>query len=169
MHYFIETFKYIAQSNTINFIIMVGILWYIVKRFDLMSGVENAVKNVALNLKKSDEEVDKSRQALKLAEDEIKKLPDEIKRITDETDAKAEDLKKQIESSTLKTIENINANIPKILRIEEKKISNQIVDETVRNAIASAESNIVKILDANPELHIKFIEDSLADFDKVKL
>ena len=169
MHYFIDTFKYIAQTNTINFLIMVGILWYIVKKFNLVSSIDDAIKTVSSNIQKSDVALKKSEQALHLAKEEIEKLPAEIKKISDETDAKAQSLKEQIETSTSKAIDNIKASVPKILSIEEKKISNEIVNETVRNSISSAENEIIKILSSNPKLHEKFIEDSLADLDEVKL
>ncbi len=169
MHYIVDTIKYLLQSNTVNFLLMVGLLWYIVKKFDLISSIDNSIKNVSLSIKKSDDEMQKSKQTLKLIKEDIEKLPAEIQRIQDETEEKAQSLKKQIESSATKTIEHIKSSVPKILSIEEKKISNDIVDETVKHSLTQAEKDLLKILDSNPELHNKFIEDSLADLDRVKL
>ena len=69
----------------------------------------------------------------------------------------------------LKAIFNIEKNIDKVVSIEEKKISNLLTEKTSLASIELAKQHIEKMLEQNPELHNKFIQNSIDELDKVKI
>lgn len=165
----ISFFKYLATSNTINFILMLVILGWIIKKANLKASMDNSVSNVALEIKKSDDEKQSSQNVLISAKSDIEKLPSEVASLEKEAENKAEILKQQVEDSCSKVVEKIEDSVETAIDIEEKKISNSVTGKTVKASIELAKDNVSKLLKSNPDLHKKFIDESLAEFEKVSL
>ena len=127
---------------------MIWILAVIVKKLNLGKGFEKSVDDIVLEIKKSDE-----------AKEKAIELKDEAQRILD-------DLPQDIE-----TIEKSSAEKTKAFKdsIEEKKISNLITEKTSKASIELARQHIQDLLNKNPELHNKYILESLDELEKVKL
>ncbi len=162
-------FQYLAQSNTINFILMIAILAFVVSKMNIGASFDKSVEDVSNSIKKSDEVKQNSQDLFDIAEAQMEKLPIELSRIEEESKEKARNLREQIEKSTKKTVENISKNASKVLSIEEKKISSDIMEETIKTSVQAATNNIINMLKSNPDLHKKFIEESLDELDRVKL
>lgn len=169
MQEIISFLKYLATSNTINFIIMLIILGVIVKKMNVKSSIENSISGVEFSLKKSDEERKKSESLLLEAKAAVDKLPADIKTLEDEAVSKAEVFKNQIEESTKKAILGIEKNVERAISIEEKKLSNLLTGKTIVASVETAKNHIQKLLESNPDLHNKFIQESLDELDKVKI
>ena len=161
--------KYLAQSNTINFIIMLIILIYIAQKMNLKTSLENSVKNVETEIQKSDEEKEKSEEIFADSQKAMQKLPQEIDKLEKEAVSKANIFKCEIEETTLKNIQSIEQNVQKSLTIEEEKFSNLLKDQTVIASVEKAKAGIIKQLEENPDLHAKFIAESLDELDRAKL
>lgn len=169
MQEIISIFKYLATSNTINFIIMIAILYAIVRKFRLASSFEKSIAGVESSIKKSDETKHNSENVLKVAEEAMGRLPEDIKIIESEAASKAEVFKNKIEESTQKTIFNIEKNVDRVISIEEKKLSNLLTGKTIVASVELAKNHIENLLENNPELHQKFIQESITELEKVKL
>ena len=102
MQEILSFFKYLATSNTINFIIMVVILAVIVKKMNLSASMNKSISGVESSIKKSDEEKVISENKLAEAKDRIEKLPTDIKNLEEEAVAKADVFKSKIEELTQK-------------------------------------------------------------------
>lgn len=164
-----EILKKLAESNTINFIIMVAILAVIVIKMNLKASMDNSIAKVETSIKQSDETRSNSEKVLSKSKDLYDKLPEDIQKLNEEAVLKAEVFKKQIENSSEKEISGLKNNIGRVISIEEKKISNLLQKSTIENSVSMAENNIKTLLDSNRELHKKFIEESLDELDKVQL
>ncbi len=162
----ISFIKYILQSNIINFLIMLGILYWICKKIDIKKGLDNAIKSVRLNIEKSEDEKSESQDRLNIEISKNEKLPSELKQLDAQTEEKSRMLKSQIESETQKSIENLKKNISKIVESEEKTLSGKISQETVTLSLDGAKDNILNLLNSNPQLHEKFIYQSLEELEK---
>ena len=53
--------------------------------------------------------------------------------------------------------------------MEESKISNSLKTKTAAESIKNAEHNIIDILELNPQLHDKFINNSLEELERVTI
>ncbi len=164
-----EILKKLAESNTINFIIMLIILAVIVVKLNLKSSLQSSVSQVEASIQNSDKAKADSETVLSKSKSAIEKLPQDIKELEIEAVSKADVFKTQIEEATQKEITNIQKNINRALLIEEKKISNLLQGKTISASIEMAQHNILAMLSHNPELHNKFIEESLDELEKVKL
>ena len=165
----ISLFEYWAKSNTINFLIMAYILYWIVKKIDIKSMFEKSVNSIQNSIKQSETEKENSKNLLQDAKNTMDKLPKQIEEIEKFNEQKTETFKKQLKESSDAAIKNISKNIEKVFAIEEKKISNEITSETVSDSIEQSKQNIIEMLKNKPELHYKFIEKSLDELDKIQL
>lgn len=164
-----ELLKKLAESNTINFIIMLGILAVIVIKMNLKASMDISISNVADIIKKSDDAKSESITKLEKSKAEIEKLPTDIENLKKEAKVKADVFKKQIENSSSEEISNIKNSVSRVMSIEEKKISNDLQKKTIEESILMAEKNIKKMLSENSDLHRQFIQESLDELDKVNL
>lgn len=165
----ISFLKYLADSNAINFVIMLIILGLIIKKIDLQKSFNSSIKNVESKITKSDEEKEAAKSTFAGAKNIIENLPQDIAALEKEALSKSKVFKEQIEESTQKAILIIQKNADRAISIEEKKISNLLTGKTITDSIELAASNLQQMLDNNPELHNKFIEESLDELDRVKL
>lgn len=164
-----ELLKKLAESNTINFIIMLGILAVIVIKMNLKASMDTSISNVVGIIKKSDEAKSESVTKLEKSKAEIEKLPTDIENLKKEAKVKADVFKKQIENSSSEEISNIKNSVSRVMSIEEKKISNDLQRKTIEESILMAERNIKRMLSENSDLHRQFIQESLDELDKVNL
>lgn len=164
-----ELLKKLAESNTINFIIMLGILAVIVIKMNLKASMDISISNVADIIKKSDDAKSESITKLEKSKAEIEKLPTDIENLKKEAKVKADVFKKQIENSSSEEISNIKNSVSRVMSIEEKKISNDLQKKTIEESILMAEKNIKRMLSENSDLHRQFIQESLDELDKVNL
>ncbi|MCM1338554.1 MAG: hypothetical protein NC191_02655 [Muribaculaceae bacterium] len=169
MQEFISILKYILHSNIINFVLMMVILVWLVRKLNLGKTFDDSVSVVEAGIKKSDEAKQKALQNLDDAKALMERLPADIKAMKLSGENKGEIFKQEIENNAQKTISNINHNVEHTIEVEEKKFSNVMIDKTSIAAVELAGAHIIDLLKADPELHNKFIQDSLDEIDKVKL
>ena len=169
MQEIISILKYILQSNIINFILMLVILVWIVRKFNIGKSFDDSVAVVEAGIKKSDDEKLKSQEKLNEAKALIDRLPEDVKALKQSSEDKGKIFKREIENNAKKTILGINHNIEHNIEVEEQKFSNVLTDKTSTASVELAALHIKNLLASNPELHNKFIQDSLDELDKVKL
>ncbi len=169
MQEILSFFKYLATSNTINFIIMIIILAVIVKKMNLSASMDKSISGVESSIKKSDDEKSNAEKMLNDATLKVEELPKDIKKLEQEADLKADVFKSKIEESTQKTIFEIDKSVDRAISIEEKKMSNILTGKTIIASVELAKDQIKNLLKVNPDLHNKFFEDSLDELGRVKL
>lgn len=162
----IKIFKYILESNIINFILMIWLFYWLLKKFDLKSVFTKSIKSVDEYIQKSEQDKAHSEALAAKAEDTLKQLPAQIKEIKKVSEQKAKILIDKLEENTKKSVEKINKNIIKNKSIEEDKVSNDITVYAFNKSIEQATADIIEMLKNNPELHQKFINESLKELEK---
>lgn len=165
----IDIIKYLIDTNIVNFALMVWFFWWVFDKIDIKKLMNNVVQAVKDKIQKSESEKESSNISMNKALETLNKLPDEIKEIEKFNTDKTELFKKQLEISTQKTIDKIENNIEKSIKIEEKNISKEVMNETIEKSIEQARNNIIEMLKSNPDLHNKFIQDGLDKLDKAEL
>ena len=99
MQEFLSILKYLATSNTINFIIMVTLLAIIVKKMNLGASLEKSIEVVKATISKSDEEKSGAQKKLDSAKGLIEKLPQDIKNLEQTSKEKVEVFKDKIDEN----------------------------------------------------------------------
>lgn len=161
--------NYILNSNVINFIIMLWILGVIVKKLNLGKVFDKSVEDVALEIKKSDDEKSRTQKIRDNAQEVLDNLPHDIEKIEKTSREKTNAFKLSIEENTQRNIFNLDETVKKALAIEEKKISNLLTEKTSKDSIELAKKHLEQLFETDPELHTKYILESLDELDKVKL
>ena len=159
--------KYLATSNFINFVIMIIFLGWVIKKIDLKTSLNNSIKKVEEAIKNSETKKADSQKRLKLINSAMDKLPQKIKKFDDEMNIRTAALKEKLSENAEETISNIQKNIEKDLVLEEKKISSDLQVFVLEKSIENATEKIKQAIKDNPDLHSKFIEESLEDLYKV--
>ncbi len=169
MQEILSIFKLLISSNAINFIIMLLILGWIIKKFNIIGDIEKGISGIESSILKSDEEKQKSEQVLKTANDYKEALPNELRSIKNTNKSKIKAFQNKIEESTQKAIFDIEQNVDRVISIEEKKVSNILTEKTSKASIELAKQHIEKLLALNPELHNQFIQNSIDELDRIEL
>ena len=109
-----------VQSNTFNFIVMLCILYWIAKKFNISGMLESFRSHVINSIKQAQANKEKAKLELNSAKDSIAGL-------------------------------------------EEKIVSAKLAAKTAKASAALSKKHIIDLLKANPELHKKFIEQSIQE------
>lgn len=169
MEHLIHIWDTIVKSNTFNFIVMLLLLGWIVKKFDLKASLDNLKANVKKSIDTSVEEKEKGIITLKNAEKSVENLETEIKENLVRAEKQASDITNEIMAATENKVKDIEANIQKAIKNEEKQISAKLMSNTAKNSSELAKQKIEKLLEEHPELHEKFITESLEELDRIEL
>lgn len=161
--------KYILESNIINFIIMCYILYFICKKFDIKTHFITSIEKVKSVIDNSEQEKFHSQQNLEKSIEKLEELPQKITEMKNASKQKSELFIQQSKHDLQINIDNINQNSKKTLSIEEKKISNEILSNTVKVSIDNSRQKILNQLKSNPDLHLQFIQQSLSELEKANI
>lgn len=159
----------IVQTNTFNFAILVLIFAIIFKKIQIGQILENLKEDIVKAIKNAEEEKNQASIDLSDAKKSIEHLDDEIKQTLQDADSRAKMIADQILSSTQKEIDLIKSNIDKVITSEEKTISTALTDKTAKASIALARNHIKSVLENQPELHEKYINESINELDRIQL
>lgn len=152
-----------VQSNTFNFIVMLCILYWITKKFNISGMLENFRSNVINSIKQAEEEKEKAKLELNSAKDSIAGLEDTITEQLKNADKQAEDVAKNIIMHAQKKAQQIEQNADKLIKAEEKIVSAKLAATTAKASAELSKKHIIDLLKSNPELHKKFIEQSIQE------
>ncbi len=162
----IKILEIINETNIVNFLIMAGVLYWILKKINVNSILEKGVDSINKIITESDDTKKRSQKKHELSVLKLEKLPQKIKEMQDFNKQKEVIFEEKINQSTQKNIEKIKSNVEKVIDIEEKKISADLTQITMQNSITKARDIVTEKLKTNPKLHEAFINESLAEFEK---
>ena len=158
-----QIWNFIVTSNFFNFVVMVLILAWIVKKTNLAAALENVKNNIKNTIAKAEEEKASGEKELLAAQKSVENLESEIKTRIDSAEKQAEKIVQNIALETEKKVENIKNNIERALTAEEKTISARLSKKTASASSELAKRHIKSVLDAHPELHEKYINQSIEE------
>lgn len=164
-----EFWNLIVQSNTFNFAILVIIIAVVFAKIDLPGIIEKIKNDVARAIENAKQEKENAEKDLKTAQKTAANTDNEVAEQLKTAENNAQNLSQGIMKNTELQIENIKSNILKVINAEEKSLSAKLTQDTVNNSIELAKQNIINKLNENPDLHNKFIDDSINEIDRVQL
>lgn len=153
----------IVQSNTFNFAVLLLIFGVIYKKLDIPSVVEKIKQSIVDSIETAKVEKEKARQKLELANDAVQNLEKEINTRMDDASKRADDMSAQILQNANSKILLIEKNIEKTIHAEEKMLSADMMSKVMDRAVDLAREKVISALNDNPELHNKYIEESIGE------
>lgn len=151
----------IVQSNTFNFAVLLLIFAVLYKKLNISDVVENLKNDIIKRLDDAKLERETAKNKLLDAQKSIENLNDEIKTRLSDANSRAESLSNQIITNAQEQVKLIENNIKNIIAGEEKTLSSQLSKNALKASVELAKQKIIKALEDNPELHDKFIEESI--------
>lgn len=164
-----DVFNLILHSNLFNFAFFMLIIIVICAKIDVGAVLEKMKDKVASEINNSKAEKEGALNYLSDAKTEYSKLPQELKNISDAAKLKADSLSKQVFADTEQKIANIEKNAESILNAEQKNLTSALISKLGVKSVEFAKYNIIDELTKNPQLHDKFIEESISKLDEVVL
>ena len=169
MQEMISFLKYIATSNLINFIFMLMILCWIVSKFRIGAGMDETIKKIETSIKESEHQKLKSVRHLNLIQNAMERLPKKLEDLQQDFVVKTDGLKDRIDESTNSAIQTIGDSIEKSVEVEERKLSQNMLQTIIANSLTDSVSKIKEVLVQNPDIHYQFINESLEELKKANL
>lgn len=163
MNEFINFWKLIVESNTFNFAVLLLIFAVLFKKLNISDTVEKIKQNIIKSIEDAKLEREQAKQKLTEAQNSVVHVEEEIKERLQDAEIRAKGLAKQIQNETSLKVKLIEKNIERVIEAEEKTLSSQMSDKALKSAISLAKEHITKTLAENPDLHNKFIEESIGE------
>ena len=164
-----EIFSWLVSTNVFNFLIIAALIAYIVKKCDIVGKIEDSRCKVLDSIKASEDEK-------LLRQEEYKKETETASHIDEEIYSALSLAEKSANALGKKMLEDANIITRGIITSTQKRIDAKVnllqADLLKKTAIASVEvakEHIQKELEQKPELHDKFIYESLEALNEVKL
>lgn len=169
MNTILDIWNLIVHSNTFNFIVMLLILGWLVQKFKVTESLDVLKNNIIDSIEKAKQEKIDAQKVLSSAQDEVKNLDSEIKSRLSQAEEHAKSVAQRIIDDTENKVKQIEDNIERVVEAEEKTISSRLTGKTAKASIELAKNHITNLLKQHPELHDKYINDSINEIDRIKI
>ena len=156
----------IVKSNTFNFAVLLLIFAILFKKLNVSALVEKIKQDIINTINNAKAERENAKNKLYDAQKSIEHIEEEIKQRLDEASLRGEGIAKQIAANADEQVKLIEKNISRVINAEEKTLSAKITEKTLKASIELAKQHIKNTLVNNPELHNKFIDESIDNIDR---
>ncbi len=163
-----EIWKIIVQSNTFNFIIMIVLFAFIIKKCKLNQKLDETIVNIKETIEKSEDFKNASLKELSEADEKTKNIAEEIKEIEQKGEQNLKNIEEKLNKDSEIQINSIKLNAEKIIDAKEKEIVSDITKKTILTSIEVAKKHIINLLKNHPEYHQSFVKQSIKELDRLK-
>lgn len=167
MENLIEIWKQICESNLFNFVVMVLLLAWLVKKFDLGAKIEAGRKKIESNIVESETVKEENLKKLYEVQEASTKIDEEMLKVFSSAEEKARFVGEKLLEEGKIQAESIKENSKKTIDTNIKTVKNEIIKETAQEAMKLAEQHIKSTLESDPNLHQKFIWESIDAIDGI--
>lgn len=158
---------YIFNSNVINFLIVVWILVYLFKKFDILGAIPKQQQFIIDKIEHSEKIKQEAQDEYNETEEKFKNVDAESKEIVENGKSISVSLVEQIEKETEQQKEVLSEKTDKLIEAQKQQAANEITNEISRAAIYVAKEHIKKSV--NEDMHDKFINEFIDNLDNVKV
>ena len=158
-----EIFDIIVKSNTFNFIIMMLIIFVVAKKLNLSQALENTKNEIVNKIEYSQSEKNEAQEELSKAKIAFENVETEVAEKIKTAKADSKNLANEILNAAQGKIKQIEDNASRIINAEEKTISARLTAKAAKDSTELAKENIKNLLKENPQLHEKFVIQSIQE------
>ena len=151
----------VVESNTFNFAILLLIFVILFNKLNINQIIENIKNQIEQTINSAKAEKEAAEAKLKNAKNLAKNVEQEIKIQIANAEEKASAIEAQIAQNAQNQEKHIEQNVINLILAEEKTIGNNAISNTIHKATETAKEKIKSSLINNPDLHKKFIEESI--------
>ena len=160
-------FDLLIHSNIINIAIAFAIIAWAIKKFNLLSGIDDAQKKIIDDLRNAEVSKEKAIETLKEAEVQLSKAKNEADTIIKNTEKLALKMKEDIIKEAEADAERILLQAKKAIENEKEQARIEIQRNLTAAALEVAKDNIKTSLDDN--WHQQIVQDFVDNLSNVKV
>ncbi len=164
-----DILQLLIQSNTINFLIVLFIVIFLIKKLNVSKKIENVRDEITKYVDSSVKEKEHAEQELNRINDKIAKLPAVVERIKKSTDNNIKNMEKNLQKNIEIKKQDISNNSKRLFNLETKKFKSRLTNLLSEKSIEISRENAIKQLKDNPELHNRYIDKAIEELDKINL
>ena len=159
----------LIQSNTLNFLIVLLILGFIIKKLNIGMKVDCIKGEIASFVENSENEKKQAEQNLARINDKLAKLPVVIERIKKSTENNIKNIEANVQKKTEIQKQDISKNAERLFKLETKKFKTGLTNLLSEKSVDLAKENAINQLKENPLLHKKYIDSAIDELDRIVL
>ncbi len=159
----------ILHSNLFNFAVFLLIIIVIAKKVDISAILERMRSNVTEKLDESARVQQGALENLEKAKESTSKTQSEIDEIINNAQKTSQTMKSQIITDANEKVNAIAKNSKNILQSEENHTTTSLISRLGIKSVEIAQYEIINELNKNPDLHNKFIDESIKDLERAEL
>ena len=159
----------LIQSNTLNFLIVLLILGFIIKKLNIGTKVDCIKGEIEAFVESSEKERKQSEQNLTRINDKLAKLPAVIERIKRSTENNIKNIEANVQKKTEIQKQDISKNAERLFKLETKKFKTGLTNLLSEKSVDLAKENAINQLKENPLLHNKYIDNAIDEIDRIVL
>lgn len=154
-------------SNVINVLIVVVLLFWLIRKFDLLSFLAKKRNEILETIHNVKEERRIKQNALEQTKLSIKNSDQEVEKIIDDGEEVAESLSERIIQNAEQEAADMQKKAQASVETEGRMAANRIMQTLTNSAFVIAEDHIRKTIDE--EHHRKYIDDFIGKLDNLKV
>ena len=164
-----DIFNLLIHSNTLNFLIVLAILVFIVVKLNLKEKIEVLRDEIKTYVETSVNEKNVAEQNLSLIKEKIQRLPEEIEDIQKSTENSVKSIGEKIRADIEEQKQDISNSAERIFNLETKKFKQKLTSVLSEKSVEIARDNAISQLKENKELHSKYIDNAIDELDRIVL
>ena len=164
-----EIWQIIIKTNTLNFILVLLLLIFLISKLNIKQKIENARNDIKNYVEESENEKQKAKEALQNIENQIKNLPAELDDIKKSTANSVKSIEEKIKNDLVSQKQDIENNAARLFNLETRKFKENLKNLLSLKSIEIAQNNALKQLSADKNLHSKYIDSAIAEIDRIEL
>ena len=164
-----DIFNLLIHSNTLNFLIVLAILVFIVVKLNLKEKIEVLRDEISSYVEASVDEKNVAEHNLSLIKEKIQHLPAEIEDIEKSTKNSVKSLGEKIKADIQEQKQDISNSAERIFNLETKKFKQKLTSLLSEKSVEIARDNAISQLKENTELHSKYIDNAIDELDRIVL
>ncbi len=164
-----EFFDIIIKSNTLNFIIVAGVLAFLFYKFNVKQKLENLRNDIKSYVDNAENEKELAKKELVKSQDAVNKLPSDIDAIKKDTQTSVNNIELKIASEIEDRKKDIENNAQRLLNLETKKFHSKLINILSEKSVELARDNALEQLNQNKELHNLYIDEAIKELERINL
>jgi len=167
MQHLLEIWKQICESNLFNFVVMIWILGWMVKKFDLGNKIELGRKKLEKNITDAESAKDESLKTLYEVQNSVTSIDEKMLDILRTAEENAKTLGEKLLEESEKLKLEIGKSGEKTIDSNIKSLKTEITKETALEAVKEAEEHIKSELKKDSSLQERYIDESLDALESI--
>ena len=163
-----DFWKIIIESNLLNFLVLLGIFWFIFSKIKIGNIFSSLQKNIENEVNNSVETKKISENKLQEAQNLMAKTEDDVQNIISDSENSAKIMSENIIKQADEQIKIIENNAKKVIENDIQKTKRSLTKQTAKASIDMLLNKIKRNLDEYSDLHQKYIDDAINKLDSLK-